>query len=257
MEFVMHICGVTDVYSFKTKFERLLQHNPFQAKPDVHQYQSQESVNAGPEKLQHQELSIGENGSPHPRRLDETSISQDTLRLSSTNTLSSPFNIEEGKLTAAESAALSGDGEDLTTAPLSLAIAHDLTKLMNGNTSIITGIKRVTLHFRIPVEICSTAQVLSSASGGSSYGSNPRPAAAAAAAATAAAASWRYKRIGAPVSVPPSACNSPVNCVLDLFPGEVNSVQPIRRPSSILKEGSGPRRSSTVSKKTVRIQVAE
>ncbi|KAI9341114.1 hypothetical protein BDR26DRAFT_918465 [Obelidium mucronatum] len=112
MEFVIHICGVTNIYSFKTKFERLLQHSPFQAaSEEFHIYQNQEPLKVGPEKQQHQEISIDENGHT---RLDETSISQDTLRLSSTNTVSSPFHMDEGKSAAAAATsatvAVSGDG---------------------------------------------------------------------------------------------------------------------------------------------------
>ncbi|KAJ3006212.1 UNVERIFIED_CONTAM: hypothetical protein HDU68_004210, partial [Siphonaria sp. JEL0065] len=130
---------------------------------------------------------------------------------------------------------LAAEAESPTT--LSFAIAHGLTSLMNGNASLLSGHKRVTLHYRIPVEICSTAQVIASSS---IEERRPR------------------RRIGimgkSGYSLPASTMNTPMEVVLDLFPDSAEHYTTPLRKASILKrkpDGSVPEASAnTLSRKS-------
>ncbi|KAJ3008588.1 UNVERIFIED_CONTAM: hypothetical protein HDU68_003037 [Siphonaria sp. JEL0065] len=211
LEFIMHVCGIINVSSFKAKLEHLL--DPFKKRPSLPDTPAQPPTTP---KLELQ------------TRQTKMSFSQETLATSMESTLSK----EE------DASPLALDSQPTT---LSLAIAHGLTDLMNGNADLLTGHQRVSLHFKIPVEICSTASVIAS----SRNERRPR------------------RRVGSATvsghSLPQSAYNTPtsMNVVLGVFPvPEHLDDNTIRRPS-ILKAHQSDSSAATVSlssRKSVRIQ---
>ncbi|KAI9341108.1 hypothetical protein BDR26DRAFT_860583, partial [Obelidium mucronatum] len=217
MELTLHVCGVSDVSSFESEFKQLL--NPFNHwSATTSWYHAYTTRKQQRQQKQHQRQTPQNQQQEHQEIKSSTLSSHETLALS-----------EECQLVGDPNSTTSTTPPAVPPTTLSLAIAYELTKRMKGSATLLTGFKRVTLHFQVPVEVCSTAQVLSAG---------------------------RRFRIGtaATVSLPTSARNSPDNDYNDLF--AFSGIQPAHaaqshRPS-ILK--SLDTRSSTLSKKTVRLK---